>query len=116
MAGPGELIDWTTDSLTVSVTRRPHKSTGAAAHFGNVAAPPRARKMTFRGAEVLCGSSQRNNYCLSHVISTRTGISFLMGTVRNDGRSILKSEQSAGIVPVMRTAFPCCVRWKDTCV
>ena len=40
------------------------------------------------------------------VISTFTGISFLMGTVRNDGRSILKSEQVAGIVPVIRTSLP----------
>lgn len=48
------------------------------------------------------------------VISTRTGISFLMGTVRNNGRSILKSEQVAGIVPIMRTFLPCVTRWKGT--
>lgn len=43
-------------------------------------------------------------------MSTRTGISFLIGTVRNDGRSILKSEQVSGMVPVMRTELPCEMR------
>jgi catechol 2,3-dioxygenase-like lactoylglutathione lyase family enzyme len=37
------------------------------------------------------------------VISTRIGISFLIGTVRKEGRSILKSEQVAGTIPVIRT-------------
>jgi|GEM_PF-6125508 len=40
------------------------------------------------------------------VMSTRTGISFLIGTVRKEGRSILKSEHVAGIVPDIRTSFP----------
>jgi len=40
------------------------------------------------------------------VRSTRTGISFLTGTVRNDGGSILKSESFAGIAPVIRVSLP----------
>ena len=40
------------------------------------------------------------------VRSTRTGISFLTGTVRNDGGSILKSDSFAGIVPVIRVSLP----------
>ena len=35
------------------------------------------------------------------VMSTRTGISFLIGTVRNEGAGILKSMSVEGIVPVM---------------
>ena len=40
------------------------------------------------------------SYCECQVMSTRTGISFLIGMARNDGGSILKSEQVAGTVPV----------------
>ncbi len=43
------------------------------------------------------------SYIGRQVMSTRTGISFLMGTVRNEGRSILKSLHVSGMVPVMRT-------------
>lgn len=39
------------------------------------------------------------HFSLRQVISTRTGISFLTGTVRSDGGSILKSESVAGMVP-----------------
>lgn len=45
-------------------------------------------------------------HCGIQVVSTVTGISLWMGTVRNDGRSILKSEQVAGIVPVISTSLP----------
>jgi hypothetical protein len=38
--------------------------------------------------------------------STRTGISFLMGTVKNEGGSILKSVSVEGTVPVMWCAVP----------
>jgi len=34
-------------------------------------------------------------------MSTRTGMSFLMGTVKNEGGSILKSGMVEGTVPVM---------------
>jgi len=37
-----------------------------------------------------------------HVVSARTGISFLTGTVKNEGGEILKSESIAGIVPEIR--------------
>ena len=40
------------------------------------------------------------------VMSTRTGISFLIGTVRKVGAWILKSVSVEGIVPVMRWAVP----------
>ena len=33
-------------------------------------------------------------------------LTFLMATVRNDGRSILKSEQAGDTVPAMRTWYP----------
>jgi hypothetical protein len=36
------------------------------------------------------------------VVSTRTGISFLTGTVKSEGGGILKSESVAGIVPDIR--------------
>jgi len=42
------------------------------------------------------------NHCGRHVISTRTGISFLTGIVRSVGGSILKSDSVAGIIPEMR--------------
>ena len=35
-------------------------------------------------------------------MSTRTGISFLTGTAKSDGGSILKSDSVAGIVPEIR--------------
>ena len=47
------------------------------------------------------------DYCARQVISTRTGISFLTGIVRNEGGSILKSENVAGMVPEIRASFPC---------
>ena len=40
-------------------------------------------------------------YCGRHVMSTRTGISFLTGIVKSEGGSILKSDSVAGIVPVI---------------
>jgi hypothetical protein len=40
------------------------------------------------------------------VMSTRTGISFLIGIAKSDGGSILKSDSIAGIVPVIRVSFP----------
>jgi hypothetical protein len=40
-------------------------------------------------------------YCGRQVKSTRIGISFLIGTVRNFGGSILNSDTVAGIVPVI---------------
>jgi hypothetical protein len=45
-------------------------------------------------------------HCGRHVISTRTGISFLTGTAKSDGGSILKSDSVAGIVPDIRIWFP----------
>ena len=45
-------------------------------------------------------------HCGRHVMSTRTGISFLTGTANSDGGSILKSESVAGIVPDIRIWFP----------
>ena len=39
-------------------------------------------------------------------MSTRTGISFLTGTAKSDGGSILKSDSVAGIVPDIRIWFP----------
>src|ERR1035438_7126612 len=53
-------------------------------------------------------------YIGRHVISTRTGISFLIGIVRNDGGSSLKSTHVAGTVPVMRTSLPLVVFSKAT--
>ena len=41
-----------------------------------------------------------------HVMSTRTGISFLTAIVKSDGGSILKSDSVAGIVPDIRIWFP----------
>ena len=49
-------------------------------------------------------------------MAIRTGISFLIGTVRNDGQSIFKSEHVASMVPDIRTWFPGVTRWKGTCV
>src|ERR1035438_10027333 len=51
-----------------------------------------------------------------HVISTRTGISFLTGTAKSDGGSILKSDNVAGIVPDIRVSLPCAAFWKGTCL
>jgi hypothetical protein len=45
-------------------------------------------------------------HCGRHVMSTRTGISFLTGTAKSDGGSILKSDNVAGIVPEIRIWFP----------
>jgi hypothetical protein len=50
------------------------------------------------------------------VMSTRTGISFLTGTAKRDGGSILKSDSVAGIVPDIRISFPCVVSWNGTCL
>ncbi len=59
------------------------------------------------GTWVQTASMMRNGTNFDRqVMSTRTGISFLMGMVRNEGRSILKSEQVAGTTPVMRTWLP----------
>ncbi len=55
-------------------------------------------------------------YCGCHVISTPTGMSFLIGTVSSDGGSILKSDSVAGIVPVIRTSLPWPSRWNATCL
>src|ERR1035437_9064323 len=61
------------------------------------------------------GHSQRAGYGIRcQVMSTFTGISFLMGTVKNDGLSILKSEHVDGMVPVMWTSLPCVTRWNCT--
>ena len=54
------------------------------------------------------------NHCGRHVISTRTGISFLTGSVKSVGRSILKSDRVAGIVPEIRVSFPCVNNWNGT--
>ena len=51
-----------------------------------------------------------------HVMSTRTGISFLIRTVKNEGGSILKSEHVAGTVPVIFIALPMATFSKATCL
>lgn len=53
-------------------------------------------------------------YIGRQVMSTRTGISFLIGIVRNVGGSILKSEQVAGTVPAILTSLPVDVFTKGT--
>src|SRR5579872_7022785 len=55
-------------------------------------------------------------YIECQVRSTRTGMSFLMGMVRSDGGSILKSVSLVGIVPVIWVSFPCTTRWNGTCL
>jgi hypothetical protein len=45
-------------------------------------------------------------HCGRQVISTRTGISFLTGSAKSDGGSILKLVSVAGIVPDIRIWFP----------
>ena len=54
------------------------------------------------------------DYIGRQVASTVTGISLRIGTVRNDGRSILKSEQVAGTVPVISMAVPLVMRCNGT--
>ena len=60
--------------------------------------------------------SETTLYCGRHVISTRTGISFLTGTAKSDGGSILKSDSVAGMVPEIRIWFPCVASWNGTCL
>ncbi len=48
----------------------------------------------------------RSSYWRCQVVSTFTGISFLMGTVRKLGGGILKSVRVAGTVPVMWCMLP----------
>jgi hypothetical protein len=48
----------------------------------------------------------RNYFTARQVMSIFTGISLLIGIVRNEGRSILKSEQVAGTVPAIFTSEP----------
>jgi hypothetical protein len=48
------------------------------------------------------------------VISTFTGMSFLIGMVSKVGGSILKSVSLQGMVPVIFLSFPCTEIWKGT--
>src|ERR1700693_2965372 len=61
-------------------------------------------------------SQQLPHHCWCHVMSTRTGISFLTGNVNSDGGSILKSVRVAEIVPVIRIMSPCFSSLKGTCL
>lgn len=55
-----------------------------------------------RGAASVCSQSRQDvAYCWCHVVSTRTGISFLIATPRNEGGGILNPLRVDGIVPVM---------------
>jgi hypothetical protein len=60
--------------------------------------------------------SMTTRYCARQVISTRIGISFLIGTVRNFGGSILNSDTVAGIVPVILIRWPCASRRSSICL
>ena len=46
-------------------------------------------------------------YCCFHSISILIGKSFLTGSVRSDGGSILKSDRVAGMVPLSLASLPC---------
>lgn len=63
-----------------------------------------------RVCEEITGTGARAYLARRHVISTRTGISFLIGIVRNFGGSILKSVSVAGMVPDIRVSLPCDTR------
>jgi hypothetical protein len=52
------------------------------------------------------GEKPQSFYLGRQVMSIRTGMSFLMGSVRSEGGSILKSESFTGIVPVIRVSLP----------
>jgi hypothetical protein len=56
------------------------------------------------------GNTKSLPYIGFQLISTFTGISFLIGTINKEGGSILKSESFAGIVPERWTSFPWVVR------
>jgi hypothetical protein len=65
-------------------------------------------QLAFRASRWLLG------HCGRQVISTRTGISFLVGIVKSVGGSILKSDSVAGIVPEIRVSLPSVTSWKGT--
>jgi hypothetical protein len=69
-------------------------------------------KISSEEVSVSAASARHHNQfvpgpCGRHVMSTCTGISFLIGTVKSLGVSILKSDTVAGMVPVIRISFPC---------
>ena len=74
-----------------------------------------------RGHREHRGTAQRKliqvgfgDYCCFHVISTLTGMSFLIGMVSRVGGSILKSVSLEGMVPVIFFSFPCAETWNGT--
>src|ERR1700733_15935913 len=73
---------------------------------------PRTRSSLNAGGVVTQGA----RHCGRHVTSTRTGISFLTGTAKSDGGSILKSDRVAGMVPDIRIWFPCVASCNNTCL
>jgi len=67
----------------------------------------RAQRVSRTETEETNSRQWGGHYCCFQVISTFTGISFLIGIVSSVGGSILKSVSFDGMVPVIFFSFPC---------